>query len=113
MQIKTNNFIISIVEVMGILDSGISVLLSIEYINKFYEATYWYNTETSFITINDLLEEKIGNISEHDEYQYMLDELKKMFPIENFEKLQSELKDMDVNIESYIKFYLDKNNLTQ
>lgn len=108
---KTDNFAISVIDIMGILDSGISVSISIEYNGNFYEGTYWYNENNSLITVSDELEEAIQyEFSNIEDYDVLLASLDTLFPKNLFSESIKELSDIDVDLNSYYAYYLEKLN---
>lgn len=107
--IQSNNFKVSVVDIMGILDSGISVMLNIEYKGKYYDATYWYNKENSIITVSDDLEDAIQFLfNEIEDYDVILAELDLMFPKALFDETIKELSDVDIDLNKYYEYYLKK-----
>jgi hypothetical protein len=66
---------ITIKDYIGIIDNGISVILSIKYNENFYEGLYWYDYSNKILTIEDSLEEEIGPIISNIEYDNIINYL--------------------------------------
>lgn len=75
------NLDISIKDYLGILQDGISVILSIKYENELYESMYWYNTDVQIIILDDNLELLIGAIQEKEYYNDVMSFLKEACPV--------------------------------
>lgn len=82
---------VSVIEYLGKVEDGILVLLSIIYENKYYEATFFYNEKDILLTINAELEDSVGDIKNHPQYQDLLrDIMKKVVPFsEMIDKIDS------------------------
>lgn len=70
-----NNLNITIKDYIGLIDNGISVILSIKYNENFYEGLYWYDYSNKILTIEDSLEEEIGPIISNIEYDNIMNYL--------------------------------------
>jgi hypothetical protein len=76
---KTFDF--SVLEYLGKVETGVLVLLSVIYRNKYYEATFFYDERNIILTISDELENIVGDIKKHPEYfDCLRDILKKVVP---------------------------------
>lgn len=74
------NLDISIKDYLGILQDGVSVILSIKLDNEIFESMYWYNENTNLIILDDELEFKIGAIQEKEYYADLILYLKETCP---------------------------------
>lgn len=75
---------VDIIDYLGRYKNGILVLLSLGYENEFHEATFYYDANYLFITIDADLEKKIGTpIEKWIGYQKLVDDiLSKIVPFE-------------------------------
>lgn len=55
-----NEIKVSILEYLGKIESGVIVLLSFVYNDKYYEGTFFYTDEYFILTVDDLLEKELG-----------------------------------------------------
>ena len=101
-----DNFEVSILEYLGKVDGGVLVMLSIIYDAKYYEATFFYNSSDILLTINQDLEEVVGDIKLHKSYQTLLrDILKKIVPYsEIYERLD------EVDFSRWVEGFIDIGN---
>jgi hypothetical protein len=101
-----DNFDVSVLEYLGKVDGGVLVLLSIIYDTKYYEATFFYNSSDILLTINQDLEDIVGDIKLHSYYQPLLkDILKKIVPYsEMYERLN------DVDFSRWVEGFIDIGN---
>lgn len=59
----------NILDYLGKYEDGILVLLTIEYNNSYYDATYFYNKEHLLLTVSDDLDTLLENdITSYPEY---------------------------------------------
>lgn len=66
-------FELDILDYLGTINIGVLVLISIKYDNKYYESTYYYDTEYFVLTVPDNLDEALGhNISEDEDYTELI-----------------------------------------
>lgn len=86
---KVNDLDISIKDYLGVLEGGISVVLSIKHDDSSYEGIYWYDSEHKVLTIESFLEEKIGEIEKYQGYDEIMKELDKETP--DFNELYDQL----------------------
>lgn len=102
------NLNVDITNYMGKLDDGILILININFDKKFYEGVFFYSDNDLHITVDDLLEEKIGvEIENWNRYKELLEcVLKKLVPC-------SEIYDtLDyVNFENYISIKNKNRNI--
>jgi hypothetical protein len=96
---------VDILEYLGKHDNGVIVLLSINYEDIYYDATFFYNNEFLALTPDESFEEKIGSqIEDWDKYTdlvYLI--LSKVVP---YEEIINIVSDFDP---SKYDLYLDKN----
>jgi hypothetical protein len=76
-----NDFSPSIIEYLGKFENGILVLVGLIYDGVYYESTFYYDDTNMVLTIPVELEEIIGQINEHENYQNVLSSImKKVVP---------------------------------
>lgn len=70
-----------IIEYLGKFEDGVLVLISLNYENEYYDATFFYKEDFVTLTINEDLEELIGEIEKHPLYNNLVIEImKKVVP---------------------------------
>ena len=78
-----NKITVSILEYLGKVEIGVLVLVSVVYDSVYYEGTYFYAPGICLFTIPEDLEEIIGNIQMHEDYNFIMDYLaKKVTPFD-------------------------------
>ena len=84
-----------VIEYMGKFEGGVLALLSLNYEEEYYDATFFYTNDFVTLTINEDLEELIGEIEEWSGYnKLVLDILKKVIP---YDEIITRLDDVDVS----------------
>ena len=72
-----------IVEYLGKIDNGVLVIITLNYNEDYYDATFYYKENFITLTIDEKLEEEIGIIEDWEGYnQLVLDLMKKVVPYE-------------------------------
>lgn len=66
-----------IIEYLGKFEDGVLVLISLNYENEYYDATFFYKEDFITLTINEDLEELIGEIEKHPLYNNLVIEIMK------------------------------------
>jgi len=66
-----------IIEYLGKFEDGVLVLISLNYENEYYDATFFYKEDFVTLTINEDLEELIGEIEKHPLYNNLVIEIMK------------------------------------
>ena len=66
-----------IIEYLGKFEDGVLVLISLNYENEYYDATFFYKEDFVTLTINEDLEELIGEIEKHTLYNNLVIEIMK------------------------------------
>lgn len=79
------NLNISIKDYIGIIDNGVSVILSVKVDNEFYESLFWYDRANYLLTHSDELESKTSAIDNNE----IIDWLKTEVP--NFDDIYKQL----------------------
>lgn len=74
------NLDITIKDYLGILQDGVSVILSIKHNDTIFESMYWYNSDTNLIVLDDDLEIAIGPIQDKEYYDDLIFHLKEVCP---------------------------------
>ena len=86
----------NILEYLGKIKDGVLVLITLEYDNKYYDSTFYYNKEMITITINDDLIVALGcDIEEYQSYDKLcLDILKEVIP---YDEIITRLDDIEID----------------
>jgi hypothetical protein len=66
-----------IIEYLGKFEDGVLALISLNYENEYYDATFFYKEDFVTLTIDEKLEEIIGEIEEWPGYDNIVLELMK------------------------------------
>jgi hypothetical protein len=66
-----------IIEYLGKFEDGVLVLISLNYENEYYDATFFYKEDFVTLTINEDLEELIGEVEKHPLYNNLVIEIMK------------------------------------
>jgi len=66
-----------IIEYLGKFEDGVLVLISLNYENEYYDATFFYKEDFVTLTINEDLEDLIGEIEKHPLYNNLVIEIMK------------------------------------
>lgn len=66
-----------IIEYLGKFEDGVLVLISLNYENEYYDATFFYKEDFVTLTINEDLEELIGEIEKYPLYNNLVIEIMK------------------------------------
>jgi hypothetical protein len=66
-----------IIEYLGKFEDGVLALISLNYENEYYDATFFYKEDFVTLTIDEKLEEIIGEIEEWSGYDNIVLELMK------------------------------------
>lgn len=66
-----------IIEYLGKFEDGVLVLISLNYENEYYDATFFYKDDFVTLTINEDLEELIGEIEKYPLYNNLVIEIMK------------------------------------
>ena len=66
-----------IIEYLGKFEDGVLALISLNYENEYYDATFFYKEDFVTLTIDEKLEEIIGEIEEWTGYNNLVLELMK------------------------------------
>jgi HEPN domain-containing protein len=83
-----------IIEYLGKFEDGVLALISLNYENEYYDATFFYKEDFVTLTIDEKLEEIIGEIEEWPGYNNLvLDIMKKVVP---YEEIITRLDKVDV-----------------
>ena len=83
-----------IIEYLGKFEDGVLALISLNYENEYYDATFFYKEDFVTLTIDEKLEEIIGEIEEWPGYNNLvLDIMKKVVP---YEEIITRLDPVDV-----------------
>lgn len=92
-----NRIKFDIIDYLGQLDSGIFVLLNLQFDSNSYEAIFYYKQTTVSLTPDEKLESLLGcQIEDYSEYQnLMMDIIKKLLP---YEQALNIVNDFDPNI---------------
>ena len=69
---------INIKDYIGRIGPGVTVVLSIIYQTKVYEAIYWYTDDIHIIELPSEIEDDIGKIEEYSEYKNIMNHLKEV-----------------------------------
>ena len=83
-----------IIEYLGKFEDGVLALISLNYENEYYDATFFYKEDFVTLTIDEKLEEIIGEIEEWSGYNNLVLELmKRVVP---YEEIITRLDKVDV-----------------
>jgi HEPN domain-containing protein len=83
-----------IIEYLGKFEDGVLALISLNYENEYYDATFFYKEDFVTLTIDEKLEEIIGEIEEWSGYNNLVLELmKKVVP---YDEIITRLDKVDV-----------------
>jgi hypothetical protein len=83
-----------IIEYLGKFEDGVLALISLNYENEYYDATFFYKEDFVTLTIDEKLEEIIGEIEEWSGYDNIVLELmKRVVP---YEEIITRLDKVDV-----------------
>jgi len=83
-----------IIEYLGKFEDGVLALISLNYENEYYDATFFYKEDFVTLTIDVKLEEIIGEIEEWSGYNNLvLDIMKKVVP---YDEIITRLDPVDV-----------------
>lgn len=82
---------ITISNILGKIEDGVLIMLDIEYFDKYYEGTLWYNDEVYILTPSNELDE-IVNIKTLDEFPKLFEEVRNLAPI--YQDVISTLEDI-------------------
>jgi hypothetical protein len=83
-----------IIEYLGKFEDGVLALISLNYENEYYDATFFYKEDFVTLTIDEKLEEIIGEIEEWPGYDNIVLELmKRVVP---YEEIITRLDKVDV-----------------
>lgn len=83
-----------IIEYLGKFEDGVLALISLNYENEYYDATFFYKEDFVTLTIDEKLEEIIGEIEEWPGYNNLvLNIMKKVVP---YEEIITRLDPVDV-----------------
>lgn len=66
-----------VIEYLGKFENGVLVLISLNYESEYYDATFYYKEDFVTLTINEDLEEIIGEIEKHPQYNNLIIEIMK------------------------------------
>ena len=66
-----------VIEYLGKFENGVLVLISLNYENEYYDATFFYKEDFVTLTINEDLEELIGEIEKYPLYNNLVIEIMK------------------------------------
>lgn len=66
-----------IIEYLGKFEDGVLVLISLNYENEYYDAAFFYKEDFVTLTINEDLEELIGEIEKYPLYNNLVIEIMK------------------------------------
>jgi hypothetical protein len=84
-----------VIEYLGKFEGGVLTLLSLNYEEEYYDATFFYTDDFVTLTIDETLEELIGEIEEWPGYNNLvLDIVKKVIP---YDEIITRLDDVDVS----------------
>lgn len=84
-----------IIEYLGKFEDGVLALISLNYEDEYYDATFFYKENFVTLTIDEKLEEIIGEIEEWSGYNNLILELmKKVVP---YDEIISRLDKVDVS----------------
>lgn len=84
-----------IIEYLGKFEDGVLTLISLNYGDEYYDATFFYKENFVTLTIDEKLEEIIGEIEEWSGYNNLiLDLMKKVVP---YDEIISRLDKVDVS----------------
>jgi hypothetical protein len=83
-----------IIEYLGKFEDGVLALISLNYENEYYDATFFYKENFVTLTIDEKLEEIIGEVEEWSGYNNLVLELmKKVVP---YDEIITRLDPVDV-----------------
>ena len=83
-----------IIEYLGKFEDGVLTLISLNYEDEYYDATFFYKEDFVTLTIDEKLEEIIGEIEEWQGYNNLVLELmKRVVP---YEEIITRLDKVDV-----------------
>ena len=84
-----------IIEYLGKFEDGVLVLISLNYEDNYYDTTFYYKDNFVTLTIDEKLEEIIGEVEEWSGYNNLVLELmKKVVP---YDEIISRLDKVDVS----------------
>ena len=84
-----------IIEYLGKFEDGVLALISLNYEDEYYDATFFYKENFVTLTIDEKLEEIIGEVEEWSGYNNLVLELmKKVVP---YDEIISRLDKVDVS----------------
>lgn len=66
-----------IIEYLGKFEDGVLVLISLNCENEYYDATFFYKEDFVTLTINEDLEDLIGEIEKYPQYNNLIIEIMK------------------------------------
>lgn len=107
-----DEFDISVQDILGTIEAGITAMLNIEYQNNFYQAIYWYNGEHSLYILSDELEKNIEKIENYKDFNKIEDFINIQFPKEKYNDEVVKLKELEIDFKSYIEYFIEKNKMT-
>ena len=85
---------VSVLEYLGKWEGGILVLLSLEYMDKFYEGIFYYTGDKMIINVEENLTLSLGNYIElWDGYANMMEEIINL--VEPYEDIYDSLDELD------------------
>lgn len=87
----------SVLDYLGKIESGVLVLLSFTIEDEYYEGTFFYTDESILLTVDDLLENKLGvdNIENWEGYVELIRNILKI--IIPYGEIYPRLDDVDFN----------------
>ena len=90
------NFSVSVLDYLGKYETGIIVLISIMYQEKYSEATFFYTDKDIVLTISEELQEMLGHpIQQDPDYPNLIKEiLKRVVP---FSEMYGRIDEIDFN----------------
>ncbi len=63
---EINNFNLSIKDYIGLIDNGVSIIISCLYKENIYEILYWYDFDNDLLTLDDVLENLLDESDKND-----------------------------------------------
>jgi len=70
-----SDFSPSIIEYLGKVDGGILVIIGGVWEEEYFEGTFFYNENQIILTMDEELENKIGDIKNHPKYEELVKNL--------------------------------------
>lgn len=87
--------IFDIIEYLGKYETGVITLLSLNYMDEYYDATFFYTDKFVTVTVDEELEAIIGPIEQWEGYnQLVIDVMSRVVP---YDEIIGRIDDIDIN----------------